>query len=98
LNTHQRYDDTYLTTLHLREKFLQLKNFLSINEKPKAEVEKIENLKSAITKLSEELTQQKTITEAVSEENLGLKKRIDRTERKLAEIEKTIREYRASRE
>jgi integrase len=71
-------DDTYLTTVHLREKFLQLKRFLSITEQPKNEVEKIESLKSAINKLQEELTQQKVITETISEENIKTKQQFEK--------------------
>jgi len=83
-------DDTYLTVIKLREKFIQLKKFLTIEEKPKVETEKIESLKSAVNKLSEDLTQQKLITETVSEENLDLKQRITKTEQKLAELEKAV--------
>jgi len=66
-------DATYLTTVKLREKFIQLKRFLSISEQPRIEAEKLESLKKAISKLQEDLTVQKTITETVSEENLKLK-------------------------
>jgi integrase len=71
-------DDTYLTTVHLREKFIQLKRFLAIKEQPKIEAEKIESLKSAINNLQEELTQQRTITEAISEENIKTKQELER--------------------
>jgi hypothetical protein len=69
-------DDTYLTTVNLRQKFVQLKRFLSINVQPQIEIEKIEPLKNAINKLQEELTQQKTITDVISEENLKIKNQI----------------------
>jgi len=71
-------DDTYLTTVHLREKFLQLKRFLAIKEQPKIEAEKIESLKSAINKLQEDLMQQKVITDTISEENVKVKKEIEK--------------------
>ena len=71
-------NDTYLTTVNLREKFIQLKRFLTVREQPKVETEKIETLKSAINKLQEELTQQKTITETISEENVKIKKEFER--------------------
>jgi hypothetical protein len=71
-------DDTYLTTVNLRQKFVQLKRFLTIKEQPKAEAEKVESLKTAINKLQEELTQQRTITETISEENINIKKQIDK--------------------
>lgn len=92
-------DDTYLTTVNLRQKFIQLKKFLTIKEQPKIEAEKIESLKSAISKLQEELTQQKLITDTISEgnitiknENVDLKERITKTEQKLAELEKLTRQ------
>ncbi|MDH5483151.1 MAG: site-specific integrase [Candidatus Bathyarchaeota archaeon] len=71
-------DDTYLTTVKLKEKFSQLKRFFTIKEQPKAEVEKIETLKKAIVKLQEEMTQQRMITETVSEENVKTKKEIEK--------------------
>jgi len=71
-------DDTYLTTVNLRQKFVQLKKFLTIKEQPKAEAEKVESLKSAINKLQEDLTQQRTITETISQENINIKKQIDK--------------------
>jgi hypothetical protein len=37
-------DDTYLTDLALREKFIALKKFLIINEQPKVETENIKLL------------------------------------------------------
>jgi integrase len=92
-------DDTYLTTVNLRQKFIQLKKFLTIREQPKVETEKIESLKSAISKLQEELTQQKLITDTISEgnitiknENVDLKERIIKTEQRLAELEKLTRQ------
>jgi hypothetical protein len=71
-------DDTYLTTVKLRELFLQLKKFLTINEKPKVETETIETLKKAVTKLQEDLTLQKQITKTISEENLKIKQELGR--------------------
>jgi len=92
-------DDTYLTTVNLRQKFIQLKKFLTIGEQPRVEAEKVESLKSAINKLQEELTQQKLITDTISEgnitiknENTDLKGRIIKTEQRLAELEKLTRQ------
>jgi|SRR5271157_307545 len=92
-------DDTYLTTVNLKQKFIQLKKFLTISEQPRMEVEKVESLKSAISKLQEELTQQKLITDTISEGNIAikdqnadLKERITKTEQKLAELEKLTRQ------
>jgi len=71
-------DDTYLTTVNLRQKFTQLKKFLTIKEQPKVETEKIESLKSAINKLQEELTQQRIITDTISEENIRTKQELEK--------------------
>ena len=69
-------DDTYLTTVNLRKKFTQLKRFQTIKEQPKEETEKIESLKNAINKLQEELTQQKLITDTISQENIRTKQEL----------------------
>jgi len=69
-------DDTYLTTVNLRQKFIQLKRFQSIREQPRVETEKLESLKSAVNKLQEELTRQKLITDTISEENIRTKQEL----------------------
>jgi site-specific recombinase XerD len=69
-------DDTYLTTVHLREKFIQLKRFLAIQEQPKIETEKLESLRNVVNKLQEDLTQQRLITDTISQENVRVKKEI----------------------
>ena len=69
-------DDTYLTTVNLRQKFRQLKRFQSIKEQPIVETEKIESLKNAINKLQEELTRQKLITDTISQENIRTKQEL----------------------
>ena len=69
-----RSDDTYLTTVKLREKFMQLKKFLTIKQSIKLESDKVEKLERAVSRLSEELEQQKTITQAVRGENLKVRK------------------------
>lgn len=51
-------DSTYLTVLQLRQRFKQIKRFLSIIEEPKV-AEETEGLKAAILKLQEDLTMQK---------------------------------------
>jgi len=71
-------DDTYLTTVNLRQKFSQLKKFLTIKEQPKVETEKIDSLKDAITKLQEDLTRQKLITETISQENIKTKEQLEK--------------------
>jgi site-specific recombinase XerD len=69
-----RSDDTYLTTVKLREKFTQLKKFLTIKQSMKSEDQQLEKLGSLVTKLAEELEQQKTITQAVTGENLKIRR------------------------
>jgi vacuolar-type H+-ATPase subunit I/STV1 len=69
-------DDTYLTTVNLRQKFILLKKFLAINEQPKIETQKLEILESAVCKLQEELTQQKQITKSISKENARTKEEL----------------------
>jgi hypothetical protein len=67
-------DDTYLTTVKLREKFIQLKKFLTINQSIKLEDRQLEELGSLVAKLAEELEQQKSITQAVTGENLKIRR------------------------
>ena len=67
-------DDTYLTTVKLREKFVQLKKFLSINQSTKSEDQQLEKLGSLVAKLAEDLEQQKVIAQAVTGENLKIKR------------------------
>jgi len=69
-----RSDDTYLTTVKLREKSVQLKKFLAIKQSAKLESNIIEKLETVVSKLSEELEQQKIVTQAVSGENLKIRK------------------------
>ena len=69
-----RSDDTYLTTVKLREKFVQLKKFLSITQSMKSENQQLEKLGSIVAKLAEELEQQKVIAQVVSGENLKIKR------------------------
>ena len=66
-------DDTYLTTVKLKEKFIQLKKFLTINQSTKSEDQQLEKLGSIVAKLAEELEQQKVIAQAVTGENLKIK-------------------------
>jgi site-specific recombinase XerD len=69
-------DDTYLTTVNLRQKFIQLKKFLAIKEQPRVDADQIESLKSAISGLQEELTLQRTITTAITEDNIKTKEQL----------------------
>jgi integrase len=83
-------DDTYLTTINLRNKFIQLKNFQTIEEQPKIETENIEALKKAISKLQEDLTTQKTITDVITRENQEIKKQFVENEKELNMVSETI--------
>ena len=83
-------DSTYLTTVKLRQHFIQLKKFLTINEQPKIETEKIESLKKAINKLQEDLSTQKIIAETVSEQNRNLKSKIEKLEKGQSGLEKKV--------
>jgi len=64
---------TYLTTIKLKKHFIRLKKFLTINEKPQVEQDKIESMNIAIARLQEELSSQKKINEAITKENLRQK-------------------------
>jgi integrase len=83
-----RSDDTYLTTVKLREKFIQLKKFLAIKQSPEIENQQIEKLSAMVAKLAEELDQQKVISQAVTSENLKIrrefKQRVTELNEKLA--------------
>jgi len=82
-----RSDDTYLTTVKLREKFVQLKKFLRIKQSAKLEGNIIEKLETVVSKLSEELEQQKVVTQAVSGENLKIRKEF---QKRVAELNEEI--------
>jgi hypothetical protein len=80
-----RSDDTYLTTVKLKEKFTQLKKFLTIKQLVKSEDQQLEKLESAVAKLSEELEQQKIVTQAVTGENLKIRKEFKKRVAELSE-------------
>jgi site-specific recombinase XerD len=80
-------DDTYLTTVKLKEKFIQLKKFLTIKQSMKSEDQQLEKIESIVAKLAEDLEQQKTITQAVTGENLKIKKEF---KEQIAELNKEI--------
>jgi site-specific recombinase XerD len=67
-------DDTYLTTIKLREKFIQLTKFLTIKQSTKSENQQFEKLGSLVAKLAEDLEQQKVIAQVVSGENLKIRR------------------------
>jgi hypothetical protein len=66
-------DSTYLTTVKLRQHFIQLKKFLTIDVQPQVEEEKVGSLKKAISRLQEDLITQKLVAETLSEENRKLR-------------------------
>jgi integrase len=80
-------DDTYLTTVKLRDKFIQLKKFLTITQPMKSESQQLEKLSSAVAKLSEELEQQKIVSQAVTAENMKMRKEF---KKRVAELNKEI--------
>ena len=69
-----RSDDTYLTTVKLRQKFIQLKKFLTIKQFVVVESQNIEKLSTLVAKLAEDLDQQKVLTQAVTSENLKIRR------------------------
>jgi hypothetical protein len=71
----------------LREKFVKLKKFLTIKQSAKIESNIIEKLETVVSKLSEELEQQKTVTQAVTGENLKIRKEF---EKQVAELNEKI--------
>ncbi len=82
-----RSDDTYLTTVKLRERFVQLKKFLTIKQSVKSEDQQLEKLGSLVAKLAEELEQQKIVTQAVTGENLKIRKEF---KKRVAELNEEI--------
>ena len=72
-------DDTYLTTVQLRKKFVQLKKMLTIRPTSKPEnQERITNLETAITQLQKANVSNKTIAEIMT-------KKVNELEEKLKE-------------
>jgi len=77
-------DDTYLTTVHLRKKFIQLKKMLSVQPAIKTDdKEQIEKLEIAITQLQKENVSNKTISEVMT-------KRVNELEEKLKQTTNEI--------
>ncbi len=69
-------DDTYLTTLKLKEKFLKLKKFLTITASPEVETEEVKELKEIVSTLQVDFSKQKKFAELLDNENLRLKHQI----------------------
>jgi integrase len=91
-------DDTYLTTMRLGEKFIQLKKFLTIKHTVQPETyEVIEELRNAVAKLQENVNAYKTIAETITEKNQGLEEQIAEMQKidneTMKEIEKLKQVY-----
>jgi integrase len=82
-----RSDDTYLTTVKLREKFVQLKKFLAISQSPEIESQQMEKLSALVAKLAEDLDQQKVLTQAVTSENSKIRREF---KEKVAKLSKEL--------
>ena len=80
-----RSDDTYLTTVKLREKFVQLKKFLKIKQSPEIESKQMEKLSALVAKLAEDLDQQRVLTQAVTNENSKIRREFKEQVAKLSE-------------
>jgi biotin-(acetyl-CoA carboxylase) ligase len=71
----------------LKEKFIQLKKFLTINQSPETESRHIEKLGSLVAKLAEDLEQQKTVSRAVASENSKIRREF---EERVAELNEKL--------
>ncbi|MFC1487698.1 hypothetical protein ACFLRN_08445, partial [Thermoproteota archaeon] len=89
-------DSTYLTVVKLREKFIQLKRFLSINEQAKIVTEKFESFEMTINHLQEQLISQKIVNETVTKKNLELESRIEDLTRGQEGLDKQVEEIRTT--
>lgn len=79
-------DDTYLTIVRLKEKFVQLKKFLIIEPSVKPEeVEKVEELKGILVKLQEEVVENRTIAQTVTEKGMKARRELEGRMLKLEE-------------
>ena len=80
-------DNTYLTTVKLRDKFVQLKRLLTIVPQVKSErIEQINQLEDAIEQLQKANVSHKTIADVMT-------KRVTHLEQQLEEVSKIEREH-----
>lgn len=91
-------DDTYLTTVHLREKFIQLKKYLTIKKTAKPENhEKIEELTQAVLKLQEDVNTYKTVARTITGKNRDFEEQIAKMQEldreTIKEVEKLRQTY-----
>jgi hypothetical protein len=81
-------DDTYLTTVQLRAKYIQLKKFLTIQQTPEPESDKqIEDLKDVVTGLQKDLTRQEKITQTVTEKNMQITKDFEEMKKQIKDFQ-----------
>jgi integrase len=83
-------DITYLTTVKLKQHFIQLKKFLMIDVQPGVEEEKVDLLKKAVSRLQEDLNTQKIISETLSEENQKLQYELKRLKKSQLTLEEKV--------
>jgi hypothetical protein len=77
-------DDTYLTTVQLRKKFIQLKKLLKIQLiLKKEEGKRIENLEAAITQLQKESVANKTVSEVMTKKVIELEEKLKKATNEL---------------
>lgn len=86
-------DATYLITVHLRKKFIQLKRFLIISKEPRVEVQKIEELTKAINALQEDVSNQKTINYVVSKKNSELSETVKKLDSQINELSEKLESF-----
>lgn len=83
-------DATYLTVVKLREKFIQLKHFLIINQQTKTETEQTGALKKAVAKLSEDLSTQRLVSDTVSQKNVKIEQELQEMKKQMREMQITL--------
>ncbi len=84
-------DDTYLTTIQLRKKFVQLKKVLSVQPVIKTDdKERIEKLEIAIAKLQQENVANKTISEVMTNKVKELEGRLDKAGQRIWDLSNLV--------
>ena len=83
-------DATYLTVVKIREKFSQLKHFLTINQQTITENEATAALKKAVAKLSEDLATQRLVSDTVSQKNIKIEQEMQEMKKQVKELRKLL--------
>jgi hypothetical protein len=86
-------DSTYLMYVKLKQRFIQLKKFLTINQQPKIKSDEIKKMKEAVSKLQNDLIVQQTISKTLSKENLKLKSDLEKLSmlpKRISDLERGI--------